>query len=105
MERIVIASYRPKPGKEKDLYRLIKTHVENLRNEGLASARSPIVLKAEDGTVVEIFGWKSKEAIEAAHSHPVVLKMWQEFEGVCEYVAPTSIKEFGGMFPEFEPLQ
>ncbi len=104
MERIVIACYKPHEGKEKALHGLVETHVGKLQREGLASGRKPIIMKAANGTVVEIFGWKSAEAIEAAHSHPAVLQMWKEFEEVCEYVHPLSIAELGNLFPEFEPL-
>ena len=67
--------YKPKEGNENKLHRLVKTHVGKLQEAGLASGRLPTIMKAANGTVIEIFGWKSKEAIEAAHTHPVVLQM------------------------------
>ncbi|WP_436516882.1 antibiotic biosynthesis monooxygenase [Ekhidna sp. To15] len=102
--RIVIACYRPKPGKEKALEELSKTHVERLKNEGLVTERMPIVMRANEGTIVEVFEWKSKEAIEKAHENPVVQKMWGEYAEVCEYVQPISIDEFQNLFSEFEPI-
>ena len=53
--KIVIACYRPKPGKAAALDRLMKTHVNILRNEGLATDRKSIIIKAGDGTVLEVF--------------------------------------------------
>lgn len=76
-ERVVIVAYKPFPGKEAELDELIKTHVAILSSEGLASEREPTLLKAKDGTLVEIFGWKSKQAIEDAHSNVAVQKMWE----------------------------
>lgn len=55
-ERVVIVAYKPFPCKEAELDELIKTHVAILRSEGLASERDPTLLKAKDGTLVEIFG-------------------------------------------------
>ena len=60
MGEIVVACYKPKPGKEAALDQLMKTHVEILRIEGLATDRKSIVMKAKDGTVVEVFEWKSQ---------------------------------------------
>ena len=103
-ERIVIVGYRPLPGKEAKLKELMKTHVAILRKEGLASDREPILMQASDGTVIEVFGWKSKEAIEAAHSNPAVQKMWGEYAEVCEYIPIDSVKESSSLFSEFTPL-
>lgn len=100
----MIACYRPKPGQEKALERLIEKHVPVLQREGLASNRKPVIMRAADGTVVEVFGWKSAEAIQKAHSHPVVLTMWEEFEAVCEYHTLSSLAEANQPFPEFTPL-
>jgi hypothetical protein len=36
--------------------------------------------QASDGTVIEVFEWKSQEAIAAAHTNPVVQKMWEKSE-------------------------
>lgn len=104
MGRIVIACYKPKPGKEAELDKLMETHVDRLRKEELVTDRASIIMKSGTGTVVEIFEWKSKEAIEKAHSNVVVQKMWQEFAEVCEYEIPVNIEEFGNMFSEFQPV-
>ncbi|CAD5280720.1 MULTISPECIES: putative quinol monooxygenase [unclassified Imperialibacter] len=104
MERIVIVCYRPKPGKERTLKKLVKNHVPALKREGLVSDRLPVTMKSKDGTVVEIFGWKSAEAIQAAHSNPVVQEMWKEFQEACDYEIPVNIEEFNGIFSEFSPL-
>jgi quinol monooxygenase YgiN len=104
MGRIVVVGLKPKPGKEAELEALIKMHLPILREEGLATDRAPIVMRAEDGTIVEVFEWKSKEAINAAHSNTAVLAMWQKYSEVCEFVPVSRINEFSEMFSEFTPL-
>lgn len=104
VEKIVIVAYRPFPGKEEQLKELMKTHVEILRKEGLVSARQSIVMQAKDATIVEVFGWNSAEALEAAHSNPVVLKMWEEYSKVCDYVPLKELNEAHNLFSEFIPV-
>ena len=103
-ERIVMVGYKPLPGKEAALKELMKTHVARLRKEGLVSHREPILMTSKSGTIIEIFGWKSKAAIESAHQNPVVQKMWGEFGEVCEYVSVGSIEEAGNLFSEFSAV-
>jgi quinol monooxygenase YgiN len=104
MERIVIACYRPRPGQAAALRELMKTHVPRLRSESLVTDRVPIMMQAQDGTILEVFGWKSQAVIDAAHTNPVVLAMWQEFEAVCEYVPASSVAEISELFSQFTPL-
>ena len=104
MERIVIACYRPKAGQAAALRELMKTHVPRLHNEGLVTDRLPILMQAQDGTILEVFGWKSQAAIDAAHTNPAVLAMWQEFATVCDYVSASSVAEIGELFSQFTPL-
>ena len=69
------------------------THVATLRSIGLVTDRQPITMEAKDGTFVEVFEWASAEAIHAAHSHPVVLKMWEEYGKACDsYRSPRCQK-------------
>jgi len=103
-ERIVIVGYRPHKGKEEQLIELIKTHVSTLREEGLASERPSILMRAKDGTIIEVFSWKSKEAIEKAHSNPIVQKMWQQYSEVCDYIPVGELDEMTSMFSEFDPI-
>jgi hypothetical protein len=78
--------------------------VPRLRDEGLATDRVATKMKAKDGTVVEVFEWCSKEAIEAAHSNPVVLQMWREFAEVCDFRPLSELPETSQMFAEFSPI-
>jgi hypothetical protein len=101
----VIACYRPKTGKVKQLVALMRNHVSRLRVEGLVTDRVPILMQSSDDTVIEVFEWKSSEAIEQAHSNPAVLEMWKEFERVCEYVPLGRVPEAAELFSEFTPLE
>ena len=105
MGRTVIVLYRPKQGKEKQLLQVIKDHLPILRAENLATEKKPVVMRAADGTVVEVFEWKSVEAIRQAHSNQVVGKLWEQFAEVCDFEIPVNIKEFQNLFSEFETIE
>ncbi len=103
-ERVVIVGYRPFEGKEKQLEELMKTHISILREEGLVSEREAIVMRSKDGTIIEVFSWKSKEALEKAHTNLVVQKMWQQYAEVCEYIPVGELDEMKHIFSEFDPI-
>jgi hypothetical protein len=104
MGSISVACYRPRAGCEEELLRLVHDHLPPLRNEGLVTDRASIVMRASDGTIIEIFEWVSAEAIAGAHSNPVVLSLWKRFEAVCTYEIPSNVAEFQKMFAHFEPV-
>ncbi len=105
MERIVVVGYKPFPGRETALLELMKVHWQILDGENLVSNRKPIKMQSKDGTIIEIFGWKSKEAIESAHSNPVMQKMWNDYAQVCEYVPIGDLDESTNLFSEFTPIE
>ena len=104
MERIAIVGYKPFQGKEAELLELMKTHWQKLDEENLVSKRKSIIMQSSNGTVIEVFGWKSKEAIEKAHSNPVVNKMWEDYSKVCEYIPISDLEESSNLFSEFTPI-
>ena len=101
---LVIVAYRPKPGKEAALLQLTKEHIPALRGQGLVTDRAPYAMRSADGTIIEVFEWKSPAAIDAAHKNPVVLKMWERYGEVCEIVPLVMVKESNNMFAGFEPI-
>jgi quinol monooxygenase YgiN len=103
--RIVIVGYKPKPGKAEALRSLASSHIQRLRTEGLVAPREAIIMEASDGTIIEVFEWKSKEAIESAHKNPAVQALWKEFSDVCDYVPVASIAEAKQLFAEFSPVR
>jgi len=105
MGRIVISCYRPKPGQQDALQALMRTHVKTLRSLGLVTDRAPITMQAKDGTFVEVFEWASSEAIQAAHTNPAVLKMWEAYGKACDYIPVAQVPEGAQMFSEFAPIE
>lgn len=104
MGRIVISCYRPKPGLEADLLACVRDHLDVLRGEDLVTDRAPIVGRAADGTVVEVFEWASAEAIARAHENPAVLALWERFGACAEFVPLATLPEAAAPFAELEPL-
>jgi quinol monooxygenase YgiN len=66
--------------------------------------RAPAIMRARDGTIIEVSEWKSREAIEAAHRNPTVLAMWAKFFALCDCVPLNTLTEATEMFAGFEPL-
>lgn len=105
MGRIVIAAYRPKPGREKALEALMRNHYQRLRTEGLVSDRQPMLMRAQDGTVIEVFEWLSAEAVAAAHSNRAVQQMWDAYAEVCDNISLDEMAEAHRLFADFEPIE
>src|SRR6266404_1519345 len=101
---IVIVAYRPKPGRESETLDLVRNRVPTLRKEGLVTDRTPTIMRARDGTIIEVSEWKSQEGIEAAHKNPIVLAMWNQFFTLCDCVPLKSLAEAEEMFAGFEPV-
>jgi quinol monooxygenase YgiN len=104
MGRFAIVAYRPRPGKAERLLELTREHVPILRSEGLATDRESYVMMAMDGTIIEVFEWKSAEAIAAAHQNPVWAAMVGRYSEVCEFIALENLAECKNMFAEFESV-
>jgi hypothetical protein len=100
---IVIAAYKPKPGKEADLLQLTREHLPLLRAEGLATDHPVTACQARDGTIVEVFEW-ADGGVERAHTNPVVMKLWERYAAACDIVPLTSLPEASTMFASFTPL-
>lgn len=100
----VIVTFKPKPGKEDLLMEAVREHLPVLRNENLITDRKGYAMRSEDGSIIEVFEWKSEEAIEKAHKSEAVLKLWKKFEEACTYIPLSELKESKNVFPGFEPL-
>ncbi|MHC4415413.1 MAG: hypothetical protein ACYS0G_09030 [Planctomycetota bacterium] len=105
MGEFVIAAYRPLEGRERELLEEVRQHLPTLRGQGLVTDRPSLVMRAKDGTIVEVFEWESLEAIAQAHENEVVQAMWGRFSQVCEYVSLAKIDECQRPFPSFEPVE
>src|SRR6058998_1837363 len=95
---LVIVAYRPKPGKEKEVLALVRNRVPTLQKENLVTDRVPTIMRARDGTIIEVSEWKSRQAIDAAHKNPNVLAMWNKFFALCDCVPLKSLAEAKEMF-------
>jgi len=71
----------------------------------LVTDRPPYLMRAADGTFIEVFEWKSAAAIEAAHSKAAVQAMWARFEVACTYESLVSLSESKNMFANFESVE
>jgi len=100
---VTMALYKPHEGKEKELHEILKTHVNTLEAENLITSSKPIRAQAADGTVIEIFEWKSEQAKDAAHESQVVMKIWNEIMEVAEIKSLSALDEANYPFPNFAP--
>ena len=98
----VFAVYRPKPGKDDLLLSAVRDHLPILRAEGFVTDRAPVVVRAADGTLIEMFEWLSNDAIARAHENPAVRTLWERFDEACEYIRLADLPEAALMFPHFE---
>src|SRR5262249_42754720 len=103
-ERIVIVAYKPKEGKSTALQQLMRQHLLILRQQQLVTDRDSIMMEAKDGTIIEVFEWKSKAAVEQAHTNPEVLKMWAKYAEVCDYIPIAKVEEASQLFSGFTPF-
>jgi quinol monooxygenase YgiN len=101
---IVIVAYRPKSGRERETLDLVRSRVPTLHKEELVTDRAPVIMRARDGTIIEVSEWKSQEAIDAAHKNPNVLVMWNRFFEVCDCIPLNTLSESAEMFAGFEPV-
>lgn len=101
----VIAAYRPKPGKDQALRKLIREHRRALHEAHLITARPPLLLRApSDGTLLEIFEWVSAKAADEAHQHPAIRAMWNKLAAVADFVPLSAVQEASKAFSHFEAV-
>lgn len=104
MGRFVIAAFRPKPGMEQQLRSVVERHWRILDEQGLVTQRPRHVMQAADGTVIEVFEWRSAQAVDDAHRNVAVRALWADFDAVCEYVPIATLPESQHPFSEFAAL-
>lgn len=101
----VIAVYRAKKGKDAALLKLVRSHHPRLVALGYATAAPPLILQSpKDGSVLEIFAWKSDAHVERAHRDPAIMEIWEAFGRLCTYGTLGGLAEAGDMFPHFAEL-
>lgn len=93
MGRFVIVAYKPKPDMDQQLLAAVAKHLE-----------VAYVMRSADNTIVEVFEWRSAEAIHQAHGNPAVQALWADFGAACDYTPLANLAESQQMFAEFEPV-
>ncbi|MES2105375.1 MAG: hypothetical protein V4634_15240 [Pseudomonadota bacterium] len=104
MGRFVIVAYTPKPGKEAALLSAVKKHLDVLGSQQLISERPGCLMRAADGSIVEVFEWRSAAAIQQAHANPAVQALWAEFGAACDYTPLSQLPESQQLFAEFDAI-
>ena len=104
MGKIVIAAFKPKPGKDDELKKVMADRLPLLRGLGLATDRINITMRAQDGTIIDVSEWTDNDAIRRAHETPEVLDLWKRFEACSEYVKLESLEEIHQDFATFEAV-
>ena len=72
MGRFVVAAFKPRPGKQQELLAVVAKHWRVLSEQGLVTDRPRYAMQSADGTILEVFEWRSAQAIESAHNNPAV---------------------------------
>jgi hypothetical protein len=104
MSRIVIAAFKPKPGREAELMQVLSVRLPLLRKLGLATGRTNITMRAANGTILDVSEWVDDDAIARAHHLPEVLELWRRFEECSDYTKLNSLAEATHEFATFEAI-
>ena len=81
--------YRPRKGKEQELYELVMKHGPALESTGLITGGRPVVYKARnirtgEGFFIEMFSWRDEKAAGLAHQTPEVMAVWEPMTPLLE---------------------
>ncbi len=83
-----LCRYHVKPGMEQEFAGLLANHWQTLHTAGLATDEPARVLRAQDqaGNVafIEMFSWKTDDAIKTAHETPAIMQLWEPMGALCE---------------------
>lgn len=101
---VVMAAYRPRAGQDAALRAIVADHVRTLRRLGFATGRPVTLLRAADGTYVEIFEWRPGAA-QRAHEHPEVQRLWGAMAEVADFPKLADLAESQRPFPHFTVVE
>lgn len=104
MGRISIVAFRPHPGKDDELKRVLASRLPLLRRLGLSTDRTNITMRATDGTLVDVSEWVDDSAIDRAHHTPEVLELWQRFDACSSYIKLDTLAESHQDFATFDAI-
>ncbi len=101
---MVIAAYRPRPGSEARLLELAKEHYPILRQQNLVTDRRPVRHAQTTARSSRFSNGNLKRPLIRRTPIPKLLKMWERYSEVCEFVPLITVKECSEMFAMFEPV-
>lgn len=101
---VVMALYRPHAGADEALRALIARHMPTLRRLDLLTERESVLLRAANGTYVEIFEWRDEAAARSAHDHAEVGALWDAMAEVADFVSLETLDEAKKPFTHFTPV-
>ena len=104
MSKIVIAAFKPKPGREEELMQCITVRLPLLRKLGFATDRTNITMRTSDGTILDVSEWVDDAAIALAHQTPEVLELWGRFDKCSDYRRLNALSEAQHDFATFETV-
>ena len=98
MPETVICHYRVSPGNEAAFEALLREHWPTLQRLDLVTDTPPQHFRGteqDNGKPIyfEIFHWHDG-AVDRAHEHPEVMKIWEPMDGLCETRGPKPNMEF-----------
>jgi quinol monooxygenase YgiN len=101
---LVICSYRPKPGHEEEARQLMQGHVPLLRRHDLITGRAVFQGVGQEGELVEIFEWESREKSRGAPALPEIGAHWKAMSAVMDFVPLAQLPEAQHAFAHFNPI-
>jgi hypothetical protein len=93
---IVISTYKPKGGKAEAFPQLMREHFIILKQQGLVTDRNSIMMESKDRTIIEVFKWKSKNAIETNSQQSRSIKNVEQ--NACDYILIAKVEDASNVF-------
>lgn len=101
---LVICSYKAKPERGDEAWRLIRSHVSILRRHDLVTGREVSHAAGPDGVFVEIFEWASEEKSRSAPTIHEIGEHWKAMAEVMDFVPLASLPQAQHPFAHFTPI-
>jgi hypothetical protein len=94
-------TYRPKKGREEELFALVRKHGPALQSTGLIVGGAPQVYRARnirtgDVAFIEIFSWRDEKASGLAHQAPEVMAVWEPMTPLLDQLEINAIEAVSG---------
>jgi hypothetical protein len=104
MRHIALILYSPRKDREQELVEMLQNNIPVMRKLGLVTDREQIIARTKDGSILQVFEWKSEDSQDQAMAHPVCQEMWLKVGNISEFQKPAVLAEFNEVFSMFETL-